>query len=90
MSKKEKRNTVTEIWSGMTGLKSDLTYRQKLVGIAGRAAISPSRLEKFMHNEGGLTSDELGRILEDGDSFIWVTWYTKFVPGKRQPSFPML
>lgn len=90
MGKKEKRNAVTEIWSGATELKSAQTYRQKLVGIAERAAISPSRLEKYMHGQGALTREELLRILEDGDSYIWVTWYTKFAPGELRPSFPML
>jgi hypothetical protein len=87
---KEKRCSTVRSSSVGKKLKNDQTYRQKLVTIAQNAAISPSRLEKFMRGEGDLTREELLRASEDAESFKWLIWYTKFNPVQRQLSFPML
>lgn len=56
---KDQPYDMRDAWSAVEKMKSDEAYRERLMGIAEGALISPSRLEKFMHGAGDLTREEL-------------------------------
>ena len=70
-------------------MRRDLTYRDRLIEIAEKVLISPCRLERFMRAEDTLSREELLRLSEDGDSFLWVVHCPAKEEIKGRPHFPV-
>lgn len=85
MAIKEKRRAAAE----GDQLTRDPAYCDRLIEIAEKALISPCRLERFMRAEDTLSREELLRLSEDGDSFLWVVQCPSKEVTKGRPHFPV-